>query len=317
MDKLTTDRIKELIQQEEDEIQINAFLRKYRIDPENDLVYQVFKRLVDDGEFKRVKRGWYRKIEHIKPILWWEMEEREPLKITFPYDIEDNTTFEALNDVEVLDGDTILVDGLTNWGKTAWVRNLMVNNLDLFPATRLMVNEYKPTRFKRRMKHFDWVDYWNEEKPRFEVLPVTKNFEDYIIPNAMNIIDWVLLRKDFWEIAGLIEDMQMKLGGEGLLVVVLQRMPGHPEPMGGGWGAVLPALHITLDRPFKMTIRKVKSYKGSSNPEGKVYAFDIVDAGSKFRNIREVKNCPVCNSTGYKYGAKCKTCFGKGYIEID
>jgi len=145
-------------------------------------------------------------------------------------------------------------------------------------------------------------------------LPVTKNFEDYILPNAMNIVDWVLLRKDFWEIAGLIEDMQMKLGENGLLVIVLQRMSGHSEPMGGGWGGVLPALHITIDRPFKMTVKKVKSCKGIS-PENRVYAFDIVDSGSKFHNIREVNNCARCKGI-YDENKHCPECHGKGFVEL-
>lgn len=311
MEKITTEKIREFINREEDEININGFLRKYNIDPENDLVYKVFQRLVADGELKRIKRGWYRKIEKVAPIAWWEAAGREPLQIVYPYGIEDNSSFE-LENAEIFDGDSILVDGLTNMAKTAWVLNLMVNNLGLFPLTRLMVNEYKPIRFQKRMERFTWVDFWNEDKPKFEVLPITKNFEDYIIPNALNIIDWILLRGDFWTIAGIIEDMQMKMAGNGLLVVVLQRMPGHPDPMGGGWGGVLPALHITLDKPFKLTVKKVKSYKGY-NPEGKIYAFDIIEGGSTFHNIREVKNCPKCKGV---YGNKwCQSCNGKGFVE--
>jgi hypothetical protein len=310
--KLTTEIIKKWQDQEPDEIHINSFIKKYHIDPEDNLVYQVFSRQARDGELKKLGRGWYRKVEPITPIKWWNGDMREALPIVHPYGIDDSSSFD-FDGVEIFAGDTILVEGLTNMAKTAYALNFMVNNLHLFPATRLMVNEYKPIRFRKRMEHFTWADYWDEDKPKFEVIPVTKNHEDYVLRDAQNIVDWVLLRKDFWEIAGLIEDMQMKVG-QGLLLVVLQRMPGHSEPMGGGWGGVLPALHVSIDRPFKLTVKKVKSYKGN-NPEGKVYAFDIVDGGSKFHRIREVKNCPRCKGAyGNKY---CQACLGKGFVEIE
>jgi hypothetical protein len=117
-------------------------------------------------------------------------------------------------------------------------------------------------------------------------------------------------------VAGITEDMQMKLGENGLLVLVVQKTGDKEWGQGGEWGQFLPAAYFIIDRPGKLTVKKIKSYKlGSSNPEGKIFAFDIIDSGSKFHNIREVKNCPKCK--GF-YGNKwCKSCSGKGYIELE
>lgn len=312
--ELTKAQITKWLDIEENEFQIEAFRKKHDIDASSSTLWTTFSRLVEGGTLKRKGRGWYCKIEPVKPIEWWTTSEQEPLAVKFPRGIEDESGFGFDNSIEVFYGDTILISGESNQGKTCFAYNFLADNIDLCKGAQLMVNEYKPIRFKNMMTRFTWANIWDGAKPKFELLPITKNHEDYIKPDYLNIIDWLLLRGEFWVIAGIIEDMQMKLR-EGLLLIVTQKTRGKEFGMGGEWGQFLPAASFNIERPGKLTVKKIKSYKlGSQNPEGKVFAFDIIERGSQFSNIREVKDCPKCK--GF-YGNKwCPTCKGKGYSEI-
>jgi hypothetical protein len=322
---LTKELIEKWLQNEEEEFAIEAFRKKHNIEAESDNFYKVIGRKVEGGELFRLKRGWYRKIKQLPPIKWWDGDRVEPLALTWPYgmeispdgDVITESEFGFENKVEVYPGDSIMIAGNSNWGKTSFARNLMVNNLDLFPGTLLMVNEYKPQRFRAEMERYKWVSIWDGDRPRFETLAVTDNHIDYIRRDWLNIIDWLHIKGEFWTIADLIEQMQMKVGN-GLLVILTQKTGEKDRGVGGDWGVFFPAVYMTISPPGKLELVKVKSSpSGVSNPQGKLYAFDIIERGSQFRNIREVINCPSCKGRRVIYGDKCKKCEGKGYKEIE
>lgn len=312
MANLTKEQIEGWLIREEDEFTIEGFRRKYNIDPESSELYVTFHRMVENGQLKRLKRGWYRKVKEIEAIKWWNGEEAEPMPIIFPYGVDDETTFGFDETIEIYPGDSLVLAGDSNYGKTTWALNFMVNNLHLFEGCTMMVNEYKPQRFKARMNRFVWADYWNEDRPKFELLPVTKNHVDYIKPNYLNIIDWLHVKGEFWEVAEMIEEYQMKLRS-GIVLVVLQKTTGRTMGVGGDWGKFFPAFYASID-PNKLTVRKCKSWRGR-NPENRMWGFEIFDGGSKFGEIREVKNCPSCKGSGYLFGKKCDKCYGKSYLD--
>jgi len=315
--KLTKEQLEKYLDNEPEEFGIEGFRKKYGIDPNCDLLYVTFNRWVEEGRLKRQRRGYYRKVEQIKPIHWWDGEEKERLPIVWPGGIEDGSSFGFDDTIEVFPGDSIVVAGESNKGKTTFALNFMVNNLHLFEGTRMLVNEYKPQRFRARMKRFTWADYWNNDKPKFELLPVMKNHIDYIMPDYQNIIDWLHIKENFWEVAALIEEMQMVLRN-GILFAVLQKTRGKPSGVGGDWGTFFPAVYLTIHAGGRLFVEKVKSApKGKITPEGKNYAFDIVDGGSKLHDIREVRVCPSCKGRRYIYDKECERCYAKGYVEIE
>jgi len=314
--QLTKEQIEKWLANEEDEFNIEAFRKKYNILPDSSTFYVTISRLVESGKLQKLRRGLYRKIRQIEPIYWWKGEKTERIPLKWPYGIEDESNFGFDDTIEVFPGDSIVIAGASNMGKTTMALNLLVNNLSLFPQTRLMVNEYKPQRFRDRMEQFTWINFWNGDKPRFETLPVIENHIDYILKDAHNLIDWLYIGENFWEVADRIQRMQLKLGDKGLLTAVLQKTTTKEWGVGGEWGTFFPAAYFTIDPPGRLDVIKIKSSpKGTIKPEGKTYAFDIIERGSQFFNIREVEKCPSCKGRRFIYGDKCKRCCGKGFIE--
>jgi len=313
--KLTQELVSTWLEFEEDEFNIESFRRKHNIEADSVVFRVSLHRFVEAGKLKRIKRGWYRKVREIEPIVWWESKETLPIPIIWPYGVEDMSSFGFDETVEIFPGDAIVIAGRSNWGKTCFALNFLVNNLKLFEGATMMVNEYKPQRFKNRMSKFTWVDFWNESKPKFELLPITENHVDYIKANYLNIIDWLNITGDFWIVAKVIEEIQMQLRS-GIALVVLQKTGGKEYGVGGDWGTFFPSFYATIDPPGVLTVTKVKSAPmGAIKPDGKKLAFDIVDAGSKFHRIREVKTCPKCKGRGYNYDKECEVCHKTGYVE--
>jgi len=301
------------------EFHINDIRRELNIDPENSTLRSILSRdLVNEGFIKPSGRrdGWYRKIRKIEPINWWDIGEAQRLPLVFPYGVEDGSTFGFDDNIEIFYGDSIVVAGVSNWGKTTFVNNILVNNIDLFEQNVLMVNEYRPQRFKNRMGKMTWNNIWNGDgTPKFDLIPTVEDHIDFIKPNALNIIDWVNLPSDVWRIGKYIEEMQMLLRN-GILIVVLQKSRAKDYGWGGESSEFIPAAYFAIDPPGKLTVRKIKSApKGGMKPEGKMYGFEIIDGGTKFHNIREVSKCPKCKGWRVYQGANCDRCDGKGYID--
>lgn len=315
--KLTTAQLEKWRKQEPEEFGIEQFRRKYNISADCDLLYVAFNRWVEDGTLKRLRRGWYRQVKKVEPIRWWNGEEKDRLPLVWPYGVEDDSNFGFDDNVEVYSGDSIVVAGESNRGKTAFALNFLVNNLHLFAGARLMVNEYKPQRFRARMKEFNWVDFWNEDRPKFELLPVMEHHEDHIEPNFLNIIDWLHIKENFWEVASHIEEMQMLLRAGVLLAVLQKTTDKRKTGVGADWGTFFPAVYLSIGAG-RLDVVKVKSApRGKLSPEGKTYAFDIIERGSKFHNIRQVRTCPTCKGSKYMFGNDCNKCNAKGFVEIE
>jgi len=312
--KLTTAQLEKWLGNEEEEFGIEQFRRKYNIDADCDLLYKAFERWVKAGILKRLRRGWYHKVTPIEPIKWWNGTEGKVIDLVWPYGVDDNSSFGFDENIEICSGDIIVIAGLKNMGKTTMAYNFLVNNLDKFPQCRLMVNEYKPYQFRKRIGRLNWVDIWNGDgTPKFELLPVYERHEDYILPNALNIIDWIHIRENLWEIASKVEDIQKPLR-DGIAIIFTQKSHGKPFGVGGDWGSFFASVYMTIDNE-RLTVMYVKSSK--SYIQNKTYGFRIIGGGSKFHDIREVKTCPTCKGHKYIFDKECTNCRGLGYVELD
>ena len=266
--------------------------------------------------------GVYHVIKPIVPVKWWEdTENEEPLNFMFPRGYGDCTTFGIEDCVEVYAGDMILLDGPSNYGKTALACSILGENVGLMNCV-LMGSEYTASdgkispKFKRRMKRMTWVDWILEGKPRFELLPVGADYEDYIVPDALNVIDWISLPGEYYMIDSVMKSIKDRIGN-GVAVVVLQKNKGALNPEGGERAERYADIHLKIDplgNDSILTLGKVKASKGKAT--GRTWGFEIVDYGANLYNIREMKRCPRCYGKGWKNNLPCDECRKMGYVNL-
>jgi len=258
----------------------------------------------------------YSYIDKTYKLVPWEMAtgEDDTLDVTWPYGHEDGSAFGFADAVSVSQGDVVVLAGVSNMGKTAFCLNMVVDNMDRYSVT-YMGNEIKPAKFARRINRMNWANPIDEEgRPKFETIERHEKWADIIRPDSINIIDWINLGDNFYQIGRIIEGIQERLK-MGIAVISIQKSEGKTLGLGGGFSEHLSSLYLTFDFE-RLHVRKAKEIRpGRPNPNGKDYGFTIVDGGSKFHHIREIKKCRACGGTGQKKGADCDNCMGKGMVD--
>jgi len=276
--------------------------------------------------------GVYKVLTPVEAVRWWDGDEGEPLDFRFPKEYDADSGFEVavsefgIEDcVEVFAGDFIMIAGTSNYGKTAIALSLLGENLGLFPESRLMGSEYTASdgkispKFKRRMGRMKWVQWIQDGKPMFELLPVGADYEDYIKSDALNLVDWISLPGEYFLIDTVTKKMK-DMVGNGVLIGVLQKNRASEWAEGGERAERYADVCLYID-PFgdesMLRLGKVKSPKGRAT--GRMWGFRIVDHGANLRNIREIVKCPNCWGKGYTGSQnnyrKCDVCEGRKYID--
>lgn len=310
------------------QIHIDNIMKEFQLEPScRSQVRAVLSRCVDDKLAKPsgARDGWYKVLREIKPVRWWEADESAYFDLTFPWGHEDNSSFGFEELFRISPGDLIVIGGVSNFGKSATALNILGENIDKHSCL-LMGNEYTTLdgmpspKFKRRMLRMTWAEWMDGNgQPKFDLLPVREDFEDYIQPNKVNIIDWINLEGGrLYDIGKVLEDIKGAVG-QGIAVAVLMKEKGAELPRGRGFTKDLADILFNID-PYGENESRL-SFEKVKEPTGKVYnrhwAFRIVDGGANFHDIREIKKCPACYGRGYTKTGKCQACFGKGYKELN
>lgn len=255
----------------------------------------------------------------IKYIDWVNASEHDILDIHWPRGHESETKgiledshFGFDGHVVVSPGDVLVVAGNSNAGKTCFVLNTLWENMDNYPC-RLMGNEYVAPKFKRRVGRMKWANPLKEDgTPKFELIERREAWHQIIEPDSINIIDWIQLGDEFYQIGTIIDRIQGRLR-KGIALIVLQKSEGKTLGRGGSFSEDLSSFYVSIDFE-RLTVVKCKEWK-DHNPNNEMYGFTIVDYGTKFHNIRPVQKCPKCYGRGFIAGAKCQSCLGKGYAD--
>jgi len=149
---------------------------------------------------------------------------------------------------------------------------------------------------------------------------VGADYEDYIEPDHLNVVDWISLPGEYYLIDRVMKSIKDKVGN-GVGVVVIQMNKDAEFGEGGErserYADVVLKITSFSERESLLTIGKVKAPKGKAT--GRMWAFDIVDYGANLHNIREVVKCPKCWGKGYirsgQNNIRCDNCSGKKYID--
>jgi group I intron endonuclease len=236
---------------------------------------------------------------------------QKSLKIPMPLDIYDL--------VDIYPKNIIIVAGAPNSGKTTFALNLAffcalldcqarntINNylysynnksqaedpaeLSQFSLPngkiRYFNSEMAETELSKRVGVFPDADIWT---PSIEFYERTSNFEDVIDPNGINIIDYLSVYENFWEVGLPIKEIHETLK-TGIAIICLQKKPGAEFAKGGAVTLEIPRLVINLDNnaPFGGIARivKAKAWATKNNPNGLERDYKIID-GWKIKPVTD------------------------------
>ncbi len=269
--------------------------------PYKEALGQVLYKLSDKNKenknpiLEQVGRDSYRIVEtELNEIIWWEDKERRILDIRWPYGAEDTSEFGFEETIVIYPGDVIGLAGEGNKGKTCLALNFLVNNLDKFPESIYFTSEFNDAKFRERIKAFDWVNIYREDrKPKFRLAKHEENFQDVLIPTALNIIDWIDLPDEPWKVGQIFKKASNKLT-TGICFICMQKRSYKPFAVGGEGAMDYASAFFTIvyDKSIPSNVLKVEKVKepGIVNPNYKKFSFGIERGGAKLFAIQEIKD---------------------------
>ncbi len=231
-------------------------------------------RRVKEGKIKRLphRPGWFQVVDqHLKPMNL-KARNLQDLNLRLPLDEHDLVKFYP--------GNTILVAGDPNSGKTAYALNVAQDNLDGWHV-HYFNSEMGEEELIERLSLFP---EWPWEHPNFNAYERSSDFASVLRKGKqdLNIIDYLEISENFYQISGLLNEIHSNLGEAIALVVVQKANPQTDLPLGGYRGLEKPRLVISLSAAGIAKIIKAKNWKDPGlNPNGLRRQFKLVQ-GCKF-----------------------------------
>jgi hypothetical protein len=185
--------------------------------------------------------------------------------------------------VNLFPGNLVVVAGATNAGKTALLLNVVYLNHQQFPMPiYYFCSEMGDVELKERLEQFDGmsIEEWN-----FKAIDRSTDFADVIVPDCLNIVDYLELTEDLWAINTHLTNITRKLGS-GLAIVALQKKEGARWGRGQEFSAEKSKLYVSMDKN-ELTIVKGKNWANKKvNPNNLRVEFNI-SKGCDFEMTQE------------------------------
>lgn len=239
-----------------------------------DTIRQVLKRLKDQGKIVKSGRkdGIYRRVDDHAEDIDWQSADDETIDFKYPLGIEKY--------VLTLPKNIIVIAGVPNAGKTAFLLNCVKMNMKVFDI-HYFSSEMGSYEFKSRLSKFEIpLKEW-----RFHAKERVSDFASVIKPDAINIIDFLEMTSDFWMVAQYLREIHEKLN-KGIALIAIQKNPDTATGLGGYRGMEKPRLYLNLENS-KAKIAKAKNWANSEiNPNGLKCHFKIIQ-GAKFITTEE------------------------------
>lgn len=207
------------------------------------------------------KRGNYRLIDRTLEIQDWKKAKGKPLNLEFPLDVS--------RFVRIFPGNIILLEGQKSQGKSAFAIEFCRLNRKLFKEKILYQNvEMSDDEFLERFESYGDIMTSEEWDKSMTIIRQTNSWWDKILPDGLNIIDYLVEYKEAFLIAEFIFKIHQKLKN-GIALILVQRDPFKPYPAGGRGVRDIPRLILSLIH-HKIKIEDVKSFKKTElgNPTG-------------------------------------------------
>jgi len=239
--------------------------------PEKKNLSKVLGRLVDEKIIERTgkKNAQFRRIENDCETMDFFNATTETVKLWLPFNLDDM--------IEIMPGNIILVAGAANAGKTAFLLNIIKENMNNFKI-HYFNSEMGSSELRKRLDKFSdiMLDQWH-----FKAWERSDNFGAVIKPGKgkINIIDFLEIHDDFYKIGGYLKAVHDRLKG-AIAIIAVQKNVGLDVGLGGQRTLEKPRLALAMDSGI-LKVVKAKNWKTEKNPNGLKTNFKLVN-GCKF-----------------------------------
>ena len=204
----------------------------------------------------------------------WLNATTESFSIRWPLEIEEF--------VEVQPGDVVVIAGETNAGKSTFLVNLLNLNKQRKDGRKIhyFSSEIGPADLKQRIERFEEpLDTFD-----FNFYERSSNHADVIRPDDINIIDYLEMSDNFYQVGGYIREIHEQLN-TGIAIIAIQKKAGAETGRGGDFSMEKAALYVTISQYLNLSgrlegqeirITKGKKWARDSNPNGLRRRFKIV-----------------------------------------
>ena len=174
--------------------------------------------------------------------------------------------------VNLYPGNIAVVAGSQDAGKTSLLLNFIRLNQERFPIY-YWCSEMGKDELHDRLAFFPGI---TPEEWQFKANERATDFEDVIVPDVINIVDYLELTDDLYRVNTHLTNISHKIG-TGLAIVALQKKKGALLGRGQEFGLEKPRLYLSMDEG-KLTIIKGKSWaQRTVDPHGLTTHFKVID----------------------------------------
>jgi hypothetical protein len=215
-----------------------------------------FKRLCENETIEKVpnKSGAYRLVSAGPEKLDFLNADTTPYPIKFPLGVHEY--------VITYQKSLIVIAGEPNSGKTSYCLNTAWKNRELRP--KYFSCEGGAAELKIRLEKFPHpLEQWKA----VDFMGKSENYPKDINPDGLNIIDYLEVSKDFYEIGGMLTDIYDALN-KGVAIVAIQKPAGRDVGVGGARTLDKARLYLAIE-PGTIRIVKAKLWRQDCvNPNG-------------------------------------------------
>jgi len=196
----------------------------------------------DEGMIERVgnRDGVFRRIQTELNVIDIYNVETTYLDVKYPLEIHEFFATMPKN--------IIVIAGTPNVGKTAFLLNVAAKNMNrksLNMPIRYFTSEMGGSELASRLKMFEPeipYSFWKNVK----FCDHSSGFADRIEPDGLNIIDYLEIPTEFWQVGERLKEIYDKLN-TGIAVVALQKKFGQKLGRGAEFSLEKPRLYVSLE----------------------------------------------------------------------
>jgi len=172
--------------------------------------------------------------------------------------------------VHLFPGNVVAVAGSPNAGKTSLLLDFIRLNMVQFPIY-YWCSEMGDVELRSRLEMFPNMSI---EDWRFNPFERASDFEDVIVPECVNVIDYLEMTEDMYRVNSHLTKYSHKIGS-GLVVEAIQKKVGAQLGRGQEFSLEKPRLYLSMDKG-KLTIIKGKAWANPKvDPNGLSVNFKI------------------------------------------